>query len=141
MDENNKKLTTRLGVGVILLGCILFFFIFLFIAVNREEKEEINYEEKDINSRYITISEPVLEENEEFKEEIKNEEVNIDKEGVLEVKENRKVVKVDKELTQLEKTELEDKYDISFVDNGESGVYVINTSTETAIDDLEKELM
>lgn len=140
MDEKNKKLTTRLGVGVMLLGCILFFFIFLFIVVNREEKEEINYEEKDINSRYITISEPVLEENEGVKEELIDNNLNIEKEGVLEVKENRKVVKVDKELTELEKTDLEDKYDISFVDNGENGVYVMNISSETIIDDLEKDL-
>jgi len=67
----------------------------------------------------------------------KNEEEG-SKEGVLEVDGDRQVLGMSKELTEEEKKEIEEEYDIKFVDDVSGGnVYVIETTSESDLDSLE----
>jgi len=70
--------------------------------------------------------------------EIEKDEEEGSKEGVLEVDEDRQVLGMSKELTEEEKKEIEEEYDVKFVDDVSGGnVYVIETTGESDLDSLE----
>jgi len=60
------------------------------------------------------------------------------KKGVLELNEDRQVLGISKELTEEEKSAMEEEYNVEFVDEeSEGNVYVIKTTSESDIDALE----
>lgn len=134
----NQKLLYVLGIGIFFLG-IIFLSLIISIVFESTEKKIVDYDEESISSRYITTTVPVL----EVETDIDQTEhiVNEEKQGILEVQESRKVIKVDKELSNSEKTELEEKYSIIFTDDQDTnGVYVITVSDESNLESFTQDL-
>lgn len=136
--QPSSKLSKIVGIGVLSLGILLFSVItILFVAnVYPGSRLFIDYDEPFLNSRYISddITSDTFSANgtEMYQENIINE-----KQGVLKVDENRKVVTFQKDLTQQEKQNIESKYGVKFVSGTISGkIYVLNISEESSLDDL-----
>lgn len=139
MKEPNQKLFTILGISVMFLGTVFFVAILGIILTLLQENNDINYKEDAITSRYITTTTPLIEIEET--EKVENEEQDISKQGILKIEENRKVVKLDDELSDKEKAALEEKYNIQFTeDTDNNGIYVINITEESDISSFEQEL-
>ncbi len=134
----SQKLFSLLGVGIIFLGVIFFVFL-LSIAFLITKKEDVDYNEESITSRYITSSTPVLDAKQDS--EITQVDTNFEKQGVLKVQENRKVIKIENPLSEKEKLNLEKKYSITFTDDKENnGIYVVTLSEDTDISSFEQEI-
>lgn len=134
----NQKLLITLGIGVLFLGFLLLVTV-IGLIFKYTEKTDINYDEEYISSRYITTTAPVIDSEKPIV--ATQEVINEDKQGILEVDESRKVIKIDKNLSESEKSELEKKYSIEFTtDQNSNGVYVINTTQDSNIDSFEQEL-
>ncbi|MDY0097448.1 MAG: S8 family peptidase [Candidatus Dojkabacteria bacterium] len=137
MKQVGKKTLVLLGSGIVSLGIFLFVIV-LGLLIPSGDLDTIDLDENAISSRYISESIPVLETEEEI--EI-TDEIDLNKQGVLEVEEDRKVLKVDRILSQAQKESLEEKYDIKFTqDTDTNGVYVISISDTSDIQSLEAEL-
>ena len=136
-----KQLGTRtfvlLGSGIVCLGLILFVII-LALVVPNVDIDSINIDEEYITSRYISEDALVLETDDDTEF---NDEVDLNKQGVLKIDESRKILKIGRVLSDAEKATLEDKYDLQFTEDTESnGIYVVNLSNEGVLDDLKNEL-
>ena len=136
-----KQLGTRtfvlLGSGIVCLGLILFVII-LALVVPNVDTDFVNIDEEYITSRYISEDALVLETDDDTEF---NDEVDLNKQGVLKIDESRKILKIGRVLSDAEKATLEDKYDLQFTEDTESnGIYVVNLSNEGVLDDLKNEL-
>jgi len=139
MKKKKRNIHGFLGAGIMFLGVFFFIIILSLLLLMGEEPERININEDSMSSRYINTTSPITEFGDE---EIEiDESVEEDKQGVLEVEEERKVLQVSDELSTEQKNSLEEKYDIEFTqDSDEKGIYVINISEETDLNALEEEL-
>jgi len=134
----NQKLLIILGVSTLFLGFILLVLV-IGAIFQYTEKSSINYDEESITSRYITTTIPVLESDKEGTQT--DQSLNEDKQGILIVEETRKVIKLDKELSENDKLKLEEKYSIEFTqDSDNNGIYVINISDDSDIQSLQTDL-
>jgi subtilisin family serine protease len=134
----NKKLTITVlsifGVFVILL---VGYFVWLFNTSGSTPVEEI----AELDSIYISEDSKVAQLKVSLEEEIEVEEnINPSKTGELSTNEDRKVITFNKELTDEEKTDYEEQYNIQFTDDQSvKGTYSVLTTEASNIVDLEKD--
>ncbi|KKP65264.1 MAG: Peptidase S8 and S53 subtilisin kexin sedolisin, partial [candidate division WS6 bacterium GW2011_GWE1_34_7] len=137
MKQLGTRIFVLLGSGIVSLGLLLFVAI-LALVVPNVNIESVDIDEESITSRYISESALVLETEDE--KDVKDE-VDINKQGVIKIIEERKILKVDRILSETEKSSLEEKYDIQFSNDTESnGIYVVNITNENILKDLQNEL-
>ncbi len=137
MKQLTNKLFILLGSGIVSIG-ILLFVIVLALLVPNVDINTVDLDENAITSRYISESFPVLETEDE---NTVTDEVDLNKQGVLEVEQSRKVLKIDRILSEAEKESLEEEYDIEFTqDTDSNGIYVISISEASDTQSLETEL-
>ena len=137
MKQLGTRIFVLLGSGIVSLGLLLFVAI-LALVVPNVNIESVDIDEESITSRYISESALVLETEDE--KDVKDE-VDINKQGVIKIIEERKILKVDRILSETEKSSLEEKYDIQFSNDTESnGIYVVNITNEDILEDLQNEL-
>lgn len=140
MEDSNKKMFTLLGTGILLFGFILFILLVSLFISPGQQNPEVDLAEEAITSRYITTSTPILENREDLPQ-MDNDDVNESKQGILEVQESRKVVKVETPLSQTEIDALEEKYDVTFSEDEQSnGIYVVSISPESDLPSLQNDL-
>jgi len=133
----NQKLLLTLGISTLILGFVLLITV-ISLIFQFTEKPSVDYDEEYISSRYIVSTTPVI--DSEQPTTVTEETPNEDKQGILEVNESRKVIKIDKQLSESEITQLEEKYDVQFTDDESNGIYVLNITDESDISSLESAL-
>lgn len=134
----NHKLLITLGISTLVLGFVLLIIV-ISLIFKYTEKPSVDYDEEYISSRYIVSTTPVIDSGQPTT--VTEQTPNEDKQGILEVNESRKVVKIDKNLSEDEKSQLEQKYSIEFTsDQNSNGVYVITTNQDSDIDSFEQAL-
>lgn len=143
---SNPKLLKFLGIGITLLGSV---FLFVFVisvvyAISNSSNTDLN-SETDIESRYISYEEDnsQLAENntQEITENVTQNEVVPEKQGVLDTNTSRTIIKVNESLSEDEISDIEEKYNLSFTeDSSLNGVYVVETNGDSNISLLEKDL-
>jgi len=137
MKQLGNKTFVLLGSGIVSIGLLLFVIV-LALVVPNVDINTVDLDENAITSRYISESFPVLQTDDENE---LTDEVDLNKQGVLEVEESRKVLKIDRILSEAEKTSLEEEYDITFTQDTDSkGIYVISISETSDTQSLETEL-
>jgi len=117
---------------------LVFFVSFLLSNIAGEEKV-FNIEEPAFNSRYISEDESsdtlVTQPDEVYQENIVNE-----KQGILEVNESRKVVTFNEALSEAEIKDIENTYNVEILDEKVGGnIYVLNTTEESNLEALSSE--
>lgn len=134
----NQKLLLTLGINSIVLGFILLITV-ISLILKYTEKPSVDYDEEYISSRYIVSTQPIIDSDQPST--LTEEKLKEDKQGILVVNESRKVIKIDRELSDSEKTKLEEEYNIEFSsEQDNSGIYVINISQESNVSSLQEEL-
>lgn len=136
--QPSSKLPKIVGIGVLSLGIILFTVIstIFFSNLYSDSKLFIDYDEPFLNSRYISdeIATDTFraDDSDMYQENIINE-----KQGVLKIDENRKVITFPKELTPQEIQDIESTYRVKFIAGSISGkIYVLNITEESSIEEL-----
>ena len=92
MKQLGTRIFVLLGSGIVSLGLLLFVAI-LALVVPNVNIESVDIDEESITSRYISESALVLETEDE--KNVKDE-VDINKQGVIKIIEERKILKVDR---------------------------------------------
>jgi hypothetical protein len=134
-----RKLTiTILSILGIFVIFLVGYFVWLFTTSGRTQIIE---ETPELNSIYISEDSKVAQLNVSLEEEIETEEsINPSKTGELSTNENRKVITFEKELTEEEKNNYEENYNIKFTDDSSvKGTYSVLTTEESDIEKLEKD--
>jgi len=136
--QPSSKLSKIVGIGVLCLGILLFSVITIvfFANVYPGSRLFIDYDEPFLNSRYISedIATDTFNPNstDMYQENLINE-----KQGVLLVDEKRKVITIEKDLSQQEINSIESTYGVKFLEGTISGkIYVINTTDESSLAEL-----
>ncbi len=143
MKSSNTKATQILGYLVITLGLTLLgVFSILFVGSTLSSQELSNgYDEPFINSKYISenINSDTYNAGVTGGEEIVQENMVDEKQGIIATDENRKVVTFERELTESEKKDIEETYGVTFVEEQSAGgIYVLNISQESNVSELSK---
>lgn len=134
-----SKKHTILGISTILLGLCLFALIIVFgiytYTQNTSEGSEA------VNSVYISDEAGQLDENPATEAVVTEETTPLPKQGEIKVDENRQILNVGETLTEVEITEIEEKYDVTFsTDTPENGIYVITTTEDSNTTTLSEDL-
>lgn len=137
--KNLSKGTTLhkvLGISAITLGVLLLPFVALQILNTIFDDSSPDFDEAFLNSRYI--SEDIASDTFEIEgEEISQESIANEKQGVLKVDENRKVISFSEELSEAEMEEIEETYGVKFLELSKVGkIYVISVDEESSLNTL-----
>jgi len=132
-----KKIIIISIVSVILL--IVLGLVSFFVIKNLLTQKDI----VDLDSIYISDDNntPHLESD---SDEVLNvqEDVNVDKVGEILTDENRKVVTFEKDLSEEEKTQIEEEYNLTFTDDQPvNGTYTVITSEDSNLENLEEDTL
>ncbi len=136
----NKKRSTTIGIFTIILALFVLAFIITFSIYTYTQSSK-NTEETLPDSLYISEDVNILDSNPTVTEETIDEGTPEIKQGEIKTDENRHILSTGDTLTEDEILDLEERYDIEFTsDTPENGVYVINTTDESQVEDLSEEL-
>lgn len=135
-----NKNYTLLGIAIISFAVVLIFTVLLLFLA---DEPEFTATTPFFTSQYIDIAE----ESNDLAANIatdttppSGEDINPAKQGEIVLDESRKVVTFDKELTEAEKREIEEKYSVEFTpEKGQSGIYTIVTTQESDLENLTSE--
>jgi subtilisin family serine protease len=139
MSEHKSivKLTRIVGLGCVFLGLTLFILFSSSILnnLNRDQESNINYNDPSINSRYIS-TDLTFESYDSFGID-PLEAIPEDKQGVIKINPNRKVVKFESNLTNSDIKEIEENYSVKFSSDSSLGnIYTINVTDESKLNNL-----
>jgi phosphoheptose isomerase len=137
--KNYSKGTTLhkvLGISAITLGVLLLPFVTLQILNTIFDDTSPDFDQEFLNSRYI--SEDIASDTFEIEEEeISQKNIANEKQGVLKVDENRKVISFSNELSEAEIKEIEETYGVRFLELSNVGkIYVISVDEESSLTSL-----
>jgi subtilisin family serine protease len=134
--KKKTVLTILISLAVLLIIAVTGY-VFLISPEPKTTDEEIT----ELGSVYISENADSPQLQVETESETETEEtINPEKKGELTVNENRKVVNFDTELTDEEKLQIEEDYDIQFTtDQSIKGTYSVITNDESKIELLEKD--
>ena len=117
--------------------------ILIGIAINSFIKNKEQEDVADLDSIYIS-DENNLPQLESDQDEVLNieEEINTDKVGEIDTDESRKVVIFEKDLSDEEKTQIEEEYGVKFTDDEPiNGTYTVITDEQSNVDELEEDTL
>jgi hypothetical protein len=133
-----KKNYTLLGIAIISFAVVL---ISIFLLLFFSEDSEFTATSPFFTSQYISEKSNNLATNIVSETNLPSEEdINPAKQGEIVLDESRKVVVFDKDLTETEKSNIEEKYSVEFTnEQGQSGIYTVITTEESALEELTEE--
>lgn len=140
--KNFSKGTTLhrvLGISAITLGVLLLPFVALQILNTIFEDSSPDFDQAFLNSRYI--SEDIASDTFEIEgEDISQENIANEKQGVLKVDENRKVISFSEELSEAEMEDIEETYGVRFLELSKVGkIYVISVDEQSSLTSLSED--
>jgi subtilisin family serine protease len=133
-----RKNYTLLGVAILSFAVVL---ISTFLLLFLSKDSEFTTASPFFTSQYISEKSNDLATNIVSETDLPSgEDVNSAKQGDIVLDESRKVVVFEKDLTEEEKSSIEEEYSVEFTEEkGQSGIYTIITTEESNLEDLTEE--
>ena len=134
--KNNKGYKV-LGIAILSFGVVLlsFFLILLFAKESPENIDDVSFTSEYIAEQSQDLATDII--PEQIPE---SPEINPVKQGEIKEDENRKVISFKNDLSETEKTRIEEEYNIEFTQESSiNGVYTVVTTEESNVTKLEED--
>lgn len=133
----NNKGYKALGIAILSFGVVLLsiFFLLLFAKESPENIDDVSFTSEYIAEQSQDLATDIIPE-----QIAESPEINPVKQGEIKEDENRKVISFKSDLSETEKTRIEEEYNIEFTQESSiNGVYTVVTTEESNVKKLEED--